>query len=296
MVVFDMDGVLVDVDSSWQTVHRAFRVDNEENFQKHLRNEIDYREFMRSDISLWGNTHITRIKSILDQARLMKGAKETLTSLRNMGVKTAIISSGIMTLAERIKEELGIDQVFANKLLTDEEGNLLGEGEEAVNLRNKGVVLEKLCRVVGIKPEDCAVVGDSRFDVPLFEKTGLSIAFNAQDPWVRDAADVVIDDKDLRRILPVIISCRSTKAQVYFSYENEETAEIIVGAISPDNFKVPPGLTIQSSRQKAEVQIRICCDKGSGTLLATLDDLLCNIQLAEKTLTTLEAVKGRQTF
>ncbi|GAG35915.1 unnamed protein product, partial [marine sediment metagenome] len=52
MVVFDLDGVLVDIDSSWQTIHRAFGVDNEENFQKHLRNEIDYREFMRSDIGL----------------------------------------------------------------------------------------------------------------------------------------------------------------------------------------------------------------------------------------------------
>jgi len=293
MVVFDMDGVLTDIDSSWQTVHRAFKVDNEANFQKHIRDEIDYREFMRSDIGLWGKPHITRITDILDQARLMKGAKETVTALRTMGITTAIISSGILTLAERIKEELGIDHVFANKLLTDEAGYLLGEGEETVNLRNKGVILEKLCLVEGIQPEDCAVVGDSRFDVPLFEKAGLSIAFNAQDLWVREAADMVIDDKDLIWILPAILNGRSTGAHLYFSYEKEETAKIIVGAISPDNYKVPAGLTIKASRQRAEVHIRIVCTKGSGTLLATLDDLLSSIQLAEKTLSTLDAVTGR---
>jgi phosphoserine phosphatase len=293
MVVFDMDGVLVDIDSSWQTVHRTFKVDNEANFQKHIRDEMNYREFMRSDIGLWGKPHITRITDILDQARLMKGAKETVTALRTKGITTAIISSGILTLAERIKEELGIDHVFANKLLTDEAGYLLGEGEETVNLKNKGVVLEKLCLAAGIRLEECAVVGDSRFDVPLFDKAGLSIAFNPQDRWAREAADVVIDDKDLRRILPAIFNGRSARAHLSFSYEKEETAKIIVGAISPDNFKVPTGLIIKSSRQRTTVHIRIACAKGSGTLLATLNDLLSSIQLAEKTVTTLDAVTGR---
>jgi HAD superfamily PSPase-like hydrolase len=293
MVVFDMDGVLADIESSWQTVHRAFKVNNEANFQKHLRNEMDYREFMRSDIGLWGKPHITRIKAVLDQARLMKGAKETIMALRTTGIKTAIISSGIMTLAERIKEELGIDHVFANKLLTDEAGYLVGEGEEAVNLQNKGVVLEELCRVEGLQLADCAVVGDSRFDVPLFEKAGLSIAFNAQDRWVREAADVVIDDRDLRKILPVIFNGRSARARLSFRYAKEETAAIIVGAISPDNYQVPPGLTITASRRGAEVHIRVFCVKGSGTLLATLDDLLSNIQVAEKTVRALDAVTGR---
>lgn len=293
MVVFDMDGVLTDIDSSWQTVHRAFKVDNEANFQKHLRDEIDYREFMRSDIGLWGKPHITRITDILDQAPLMKGAKETVTTLRTMGIKTAIISSGILRLAERVREVLGIDHVYANKLLTDAAGYLVGEGEETVNLRNKGVILEKLCLMEGIQPAECAVVGDSRFDVPLFEKAGLSIAFNAQDLWVREAADRVIDDKDLRRILPAILKGSNTGAHLYFSYEKDATAKIIVGAISPDNCKVPAGLTITTSRQKAEVHVRIFCTKGSGTLLATLDDLLSSIQLAEKTLMTLDAVTGR---
>ena len=36
MVVFDMDGVLVDIDSSWQLIHKAFNADNEENFQRYL--------------------------------------------------------------------------------------------------------------------------------------------------------------------------------------------------------------------------------------------------------------------
>jgi phosphoserine phosphatase len=290
MVVFDLDGVLVDINSSWQTIHRAFGVDNEENFQKHLRNEIDYREFMRSDIGLWGNPNATRIKRILSRVPLMKGAIEVLDALRKRKLKTAIISSGILMLAGRVKEELGIDHVFANRLLTDDEGRLLGEGEERVTLRNKGVVLEKLCRMKAVRLEDCAVVGDSRFDISLFEKAGFSIAFNAQDREIMEAADVIIEEKDLKLILPWIIGCRGAKAYASFRYETEATAEIIIGAISPDNFPVPPGLSIKSSRRKTKAKTRVFCTKGFGTLLATLDDLLSNIQLAEKTIQTLEAL------
>ena len=65
-------------------------------------------------------------------------------------------------------------------------------------------------------------------------------------------------------------------------------AKVIVGAISPDNFPVPPGLFIKSSSRKTEAETRVFCAKGAGTLLATLDDLLSSIQLAEKTIRTLE--------
>ena len=58
LVVFDMDGVLVDFDSSWMMVHRAFGTDNEESFQRYIRGEISFEEFMRSDIGKWGRATV----------------------------------------------------------------------------------------------------------------------------------------------------------------------------------------------------------------------------------------------
>ena len=37
MIVFDMDGVLVDIESSWEFVHKAFKVDGNENLEKYLQ-------------------------------------------------------------------------------------------------------------------------------------------------------------------------------------------------------------------------------------------------------------------
>ena len=67
MVVFDLDGVLVDIESSWEMIHKVFGVNNEINFQKHLKKEIDFEEFMRSDIRLWNRPNIDRIKISTNQ-------------------------------------------------------------------------------------------------------------------------------------------------------------------------------------------------------------------------------------
>jgi len=206
LVVFDLDGVLVESESSWQALHDAFSVDNEENFQRYLRGEIDYREFMRSDIRLWGNASREEIVKILDRVQLMKGAKETVEKLSRAGYKTAIISSGISLLADRVKDQLGIGRSYANRILFDDEGRLTGEAEALVTLLNKDDVLRRLAASEGLKTSECAVVGDSRFDVAMFKEAGFGISFNSKDELVREAADSVIEQKDLRAILPLLVA------------------------------------------------------------------------------------------
>jgi phosphoserine phosphatase len=275
MVVFDLDGVLVDIDSSWQKIHETLGVNNDENFQKHLRGHIDFKEFMRSDIQLWGKIPINSVKNILDKAPYMKGAIETLIALQNAGYKSAIISSGISILADRVKNELGINFSFSNKLLSDKSGTLIGEGEEVVGLLNKDKILQNLALREGITTQQCVVVGDSKFDAPLFKDAGLSIAFNAKDETVKDAADLVIGGKDLTTILPWLVNDgESSLAEISFNYDDEKEAETLVEAISPDNIQLPDRLIIKTIREKNVALTRIYCTKGVETLLATLDDLL----------------------
>jgi phosphoserine phosphatase len=205
IIVFDMDGVLVDIESSWQYVHKAFNVNNQDNLRRYLEGKITYSEFMKRDIFLWGPIHISKIKQVLDQVPLMKGAKSTISKLRKLGYTTCIISGGISILAQRVQKELGIDYTFANRLITDEKGMLVGEGEEIVNLLNKISVLRKFASDQGTTPRSCAIVGDSVFDIKLFEEAGLSIAFNASNEKVKQAADVIVNNKDLTRILPYFV-------------------------------------------------------------------------------------------
>jgi len=205
IVVFDMDGVLVDTDSSWQFVHRRLNVDNSDNLKQFLTYQISYLEFMRKDIELWGKANINTIKNILDEAPLMKNAKSTVAQLKKTGYKTAIISSGISMLAERVQQELGIDFVFANRIVADRKGVLTGKGVEVVNPLIKEPVLRRFALDQHTTPRCCAVVGDTIFDVPMFREAGFSIAFNSDDKQVRKAANVAVEGRDLKKILPHLV-------------------------------------------------------------------------------------------
>ena len=206
IIVFDMDGVLVRTRSSWTSVHKAFNVDEKTTFERYLRGEFDYLEFLRRDIGFWGHVHVNRIRKILNQVPIMPGAEDTFEMLHKNGYVTAIISSGISILAEKLKKKLGIHHVFANELLKDEDGFLTGEGNPVVPLWDKAKVMQNLLKSLSIKPDHCAVVGDSVFDIPLFDSAGFSIAFNSKDKRVNKTADVSIESSDLRDILPYFIS------------------------------------------------------------------------------------------
>lgn len=200
-----MDGVLVKTKSSWTSVHKAFNVDERMTFRRYLRGEFDYLEFMRKDIGFWGHVHVNEIRKILNQVPIMSGAEDTLKMLHKNAYVTAIISSGISILAEKLRRKLGIHHVFANELLKDKNGFLTGEGNPVVPLWEKAKVLQYLLKQLVIEPDCCAVVGDSIFDIPLFDLAGFSIAFNSKDKRVNNIADVIIESNDLRDILPYFI-------------------------------------------------------------------------------------------
>ncbi len=70
---------------------------------------------------------------------------------------------------------------------------------------SKEKVFEKLAHEHRLTTEDCVVVGDGANDICIFKRAGHSIAFNPK-PVLCQYADVVIRQKDMRAIIPVIDS------------------------------------------------------------------------------------------
>ena len=208
LVVFDMDGVLADTESSWTYVHRHFGVNNDHSLRAYLDGEIDDWEFIRRDIDLWRKKDpalsMDSIRRILADVPTMNGAEEAVAELRRRGIRTAIISAGIDLLAQRLAVELEIDVFFANGFVADCAGRLTGEGVLNVRLAEKGEKVRMVADLLDIGREEVVSVGNSRFDTPMFDASEIGIAFCPIDDEVREKADVVVEEKNLRAILESI--------------------------------------------------------------------------------------------
>ncbi len=204
LVAFDMDGVLVDTLSSWKYIHDYFKTDNERSVKEYIEGKIDDMEFIRRDASLWveNNKPVKeeRILEILKDTKIMNGAEDLIGRLKENNIKTAIVSAGLTVLANKVGKKLGIKNIYSNGIKTDKDGFITCEGLIGVKLMYKDETIKRISKEENIALENIAAVGNSCFDIPMFEVSGLGIAFNPADDCVKDVADKVFVDKDLRKV------------------------------------------------------------------------------------------------
>ena len=81
------------------------------------------------------------------------------------------------------------------------------------------------------------------------------------------------------------------EATITLEYPDEKTAEAVTRAVSPDNFKTPIGLNVNTTREKNKVVSHIRCESKLATFTATIDDLLFSVSTAEKTLNAISKIK-----
>lgn len=82
------------------------------------------------------------------------------------------------------------------------------------------------------------------------------------------------------------------EAKIRLCYGNEREAEAVAKAVSPDNVKVPPGLTVETIIEQNEVLTRVECKTKLATFIATLDDLLSCVSVAEKSFAVAKKFKA----
>lgn len=209
-MIFDMDGTLTSVRSSWGYVHDVLGVSNEDAYRAFVNMEIDEAEFMRRDIGLWMEARpgitVDDVGEILRGVPLVSGIGETVNRLSSEGIRTAICSGGIDMAAKMIAERFGFDHYVADGLETHPDGRLTGEGIINVDLRDKSGCVDDILAHFGVDPDRAVSVGNSYTDIPMFKKTGMSIAFNPVDmEYTGAAADHVIKSDCLTAILGVIL-------------------------------------------------------------------------------------------
>jgi Zn2+/Cd2+-exporting ATPase len=127
--------------------------------------------------------------------RLRPAASQTITALRNMGIKKIVMLTGDnQGVADAIAAELGIDEVYAD-LLPEEKVAMVKK------LKENGTV---------------AMVGDGVNDAPAFAVSDLGIAMGAAGTDVAlETADVVLMGDDLTKLPYLLWLSRKSKRVVW---------------------------------------------------------------------------------
>jgi len=81
------------------------------------------------------------------------------------------------------------------------------------------------------------------------------------------------------------------EAEITLEYNDAKDAKAVARAVSPDNFKAPPSLFIETTSRGNNVVTYIKCKRKIPTFIATIDDLLFCVSIAEKTLLTAKKLK-----
>ncbi len=220
LVVFDLDNVIIDGEAI-DEIGKLANVEDEiaEITEKAMQGEIDFETSIKDRVKLLEGTSIEEIQKVADELPLMTGAEETIARLKEEGLDVAIISGSFDVVAQTVKDKLGLENVYTNSF-TVEDGKLTGEVTGPLVSGSKLDVLKEHIEGNDTSLEEVVAVGDGANDISMIESAGVGIAFNAKDS-VKDTADVVVDEKDLTKVLDEIINQLSTDVA-----EDDETEEI----------------------------------------------------------------------
>ena len=192
---FDLDGTILEHNSSWAAIHRHFGTEHKgaASLRLYTEGKIDYREFMRRDISSWpkGVTK-TEIEEILSGYRIRREAPGVVDELRGREIKVALVTAGIDILARKVAADLDMDYWVANGLRFDRRGRIMPNGVGRVDPTRKDIAYLKMLRKVGVPPERTIAVGDTIYDLAFLKSAAMGFML-AHTTRVPDPSIIHID-------------------------------------------------------------------------------------------------------
>ena len=201
LIIFDVEGVLYDAEFLPLLAEKMNKEKEVwEITKKGIQGKIDWEEGLRQRVELLKGLDYKTCKDVADSMPIMTGARELCSALKNAGWKLMAVSGGFTIITDRLKTELGIDHIFTNELVFNDEK--LDDVVVNVNADKSKSAISKITEWNETK-ENTTVIVDGANDVKLFDISDLGIAFRAQD-LVKDLATVTLDEKDLTKIIPII--------------------------------------------------------------------------------------------
>ncbi|MDQ7054776.1 MAG: phosphoserine phosphatase SerB [candidate division KSB1 bacterium] len=220
LVVFDMDSTLIEGEVI-NTLAEAAQVGDKVSdiTAQAMAGKLDFEEALRQRVALLKGLPESVLKEVADSMQLMPGAEEVTRTLKAMGFKLALISGGFLYFANRLKERLGFDYVFANELEIKNgivTGRLKGR---IIDKAAKGKILQEIAQKEGLRLDEVVAVGDGANDEIMLKNAGIGIAFNAK-AILKKVADGRLTRDNLKGLLYCLGATEKAIAEIQSTETN----------------------------------------------------------------------------
>ena len=175
--------------------------------ERAMQGELDFASALRERVALLAGLDEGAIAQCLaERITPMPGARVLVETLKAKDCRTVLVTGGFHQFADPVAEQLGFEQVVANRLeivggkLT---GGLIGG---IVDSEIKRAVLNEESERAGVGwafGRSSLATGDGANDIPMIEAACYGIAFHAK-PKARAAAHGWIDRGDLTGVLQLL--------------------------------------------------------------------------------------------
>ena len=204
LAVFDFDSTLMDGETIEIIADELGLKDEVSKITtKAMNGELDFFDSLTYRVSLLKGIKVSKVDEICHNLPYMKGAKEAISGLKKLGYTVVCFSGGFQNATNYARNILGYDADFSN-ILHSKDGILTGQvGGEMMFSNSKGLMLQRLQKLLNISCENTVAVGDGANDLSMFEYASTKISFCAK-PVLKKAATICIEEKNLA-VIPDLI-------------------------------------------------------------------------------------------
>jgi len=206
VVVFDIDGTLTPITSSWAYVHRVLNtwIRGRKYMELFFNGFISYDEWVVLDLSLWKDVPYYIFTKILYTIPWRSGIEELKKVIeQHSDVFFLAISGGFDILGLRAVKELGFNDYIGVSVEIDSNARITGFAKDYVDFNGKGIALREYLERKNLKPRYIISVGDSANDIELFKYSDISIAFCPKKD-LENYSSIVIKSCNIRLLAQVL--------------------------------------------------------------------------------------------